>query len=420
MAGSRIAVGRRARSLWDTFRAERRTLRQGLVALVVSTIAGFVAGLTLAGITGTLSLLPGLLVLIPASVGMRGTIFGAVGARLGTGTHAGLFEPSLRPGGILRRNTDVALLTTLSSSLYLAALARLASAAFGEASISFWDLLTISVVGGFLGSLVILAVTISISVLSYRRGWDLDAVGTPVVTALGDMATLPTLFLATFLVRSEPVRTIAAIVCLVVAVVAIVAGYASRDRVQRRIVTEMTGVILLTPILDVIAGGLLQTRASTVVAIPAILLLVPPFVSQAGALGGILSSRLSSKLQLGLITPRGLPEPPALIDAGLVAISGLAIFTVIGALGYVLSALVPGLVPGEDPGAGVMIGGTILAGVFALPIVLVVGYYVAVITARFGLDPDNHAVPTITSVMDLTGVICLLSVLSLLGVGTHG
>ncbi len=267
---------------------------------------------------------------------------------------------------------------------------------------------------------MILAVTISISVLSYRRGWDLDAVGTPVVTALGDMATLPTLFLATFLVRSEPVRTIAAIVCLVVAVVAIVAGYASRDRMQRRIVTEMTGVILLTPILDVIAGGLLQTRASTVVAIPAILLLVPPFVSQAGALGGILSSRLSSKLQLGLITPRGLPEPPALIDAGLVVISGLAIFTVIGALGYVLSALVPGLVPGEDPGAGVMIGGTILAGVFALPIVLVVGYYVAVITARFGLDPDNHAVPTITSVMDLTGVICLLSVLSLLGVGTHG
>jgi mgtE-like transporter len=85
-------------------------------------------------------------------------------------------------------------------------------------------------------------------------------------------------------------------------------------------------------------------------------------------------------------------------------------------VGFALS----GLVPGTDPGAGVMIGGTVLAGLFALPIVLVVGYYVAVITARFGLDPDNHSVPTITSVMDLSGVICLLTVLSLLGVGTHG
>ena len=38
----------------------RRTLRQGLVALALSTAAGFVAGLTLAHITGTLAALPGL------------------------------------------------------------------------------------------------------------------------------------------------------------------------------------------------------------------------------------------------------------------------------------------------------------------------------------------------------------------------
>jgi len=72
-----MAFPRRARSLWGYLRAERRTLRQGLVALVLSTLASFVAGLTLGSITGTLNLLPGLLVLIPASVGMRGTIFGA-------------------------------------------------------------------------------------------------------------------------------------------------------------------------------------------------------------------------------------------------------------------------------------------------------------------------------------------------------
>jgi len=66
-----MAFPRRARSLWGYLRAERRTLRQGLVALVLSTLASFVAGLTLGSITGTLNLLPGLLVLIPASVGMR-------------------------------------------------------------------------------------------------------------------------------------------------------------------------------------------------------------------------------------------------------------------------------------------------------------------------------------------------------------
>ena len=67
----------------------------------------------------------------------------------------------------------------------------MATSAFGESSISFWDLVTISIVGGALGSVLILLVTLLLSVLSYRRGWDLDSVATPMVTALGDMATLP-------------------------------------------------------------------------------------------------------------------------------------------------------------------------------------------------------------------------------------
>ena len=45
-----------------------------------------------------------------------------------------------------------------------------------------------------------------------------------------------------------------------------------------------------------------------------------------------------------------------------------------------------------------------LAGIALTPITLVVGYYLAVVTFRFGLDPDNQGVPIITSVMDLAGV----------------
>ena len=76
-----MAISRRATRLFRSLRAERRTLRQGLVALVLSTVAGFIAGLTLSGIGDTLKALPGLIILIPAAVGMRGTIFGAIGAR---------------------------------------------------------------------------------------------------------------------------------------------------------------------------------------------------------------------------------------------------------------------------------------------------------------------------------------------------
>jgi mgtE-like transporter len=46
----------------------------------------------------------------------------------------------------------------------------------------------------------------------------------------------------------------------------------------------------------------------------------------------------------------------------------------------------------------------------------VIGYYAAITTYRFGLDPDNHTIPLVTSGMDLLGVICLVIALVLFGV----
>lgn len=403
---------RRARRVYQTLRAERRTLQQAVAALALSTAAGFVAGLILGSITGTLQLLPGLLVLIPASVGMRGMIFGAMGARLGTGIAAGVFEPTLRRGGMLAQNVEVAIITAVLSSFYLAAMAKLVASTFGEDTVSFWDLVTISVVGGVIASAIILVVTVGLAVKSFRRGWDLDAVSTPMVTAIGDMVTLPALFLATFVARSDSLNTVVAAVCAAAALGALARALVGSSAAVRRTLLEMAGVSALAPLLDIFAGAVLEAHRTELEAIPGILILIPPFVSQAGALGGILSSRLSSKLQLGVITPRGRPERPALTDAAIVVALGLIVFVAIGAIATVL-ATVAGV---ARPSAGLMLGGTIIAGVLVLPVTLAVGYYVAVLTTRFGLDPDNHGVPTITATLDLTGVAAVLFVMSVLGV----
>jgi mgtE-like transporter len=405
-------LARRARRLFGYWRSERRTLRQGIVALALSTCAGFVAGLVLGSITGTLEKLPGLLVLIPAAVGMRGTIFGAMGARLGTGVAAGLFEPTLRRGSLLSNNVVVGILSALLTSFYLAALAKLVASAFGEeAVISFWDLVTISVIGGVLASSITLVVTIGIAVLSFRRGWDLDAVSTPMVTAIGDMVTLPALFLASLLVANDAVSGVIAGICTAATFAALLASFRAVAAV-RRILLEMLAVVALCPLLDIVAGALLQAHSGELRAVPAVLILIPPFISQAGALGGILSSRLSSKLQLGVITSRGRPEIPALVDGVIVVVLGVAVFTTIGAVSWALSRLMDG----PDPGAAALIGATMLAGAIVLPITLVVGYYLAVLTSRFGIDPDNQGVPFITSLLDLAGVAAILLVMRTSGV----
>jgi mgtE-like transporter len=408
--------GRRARRLLDYLRSERRTLRQGFVALLLGAATAFVAGITLANITDTLRELPGLLILIPAILGMRGTIFGAVGARLGTATHAGLFEVTAARTGVLYQNIFVAVVSTLSSSLYLAGLAKLSAIAFNLESISFLKFVTIAVVGGVLDSTLILLLTIGLSVLSFRRGYDLDAVSTPVVTAAADMMTVPILYLATFLTRIEWLNTALAILSIVACLYATARGALTDLPIARRVFLEMVAVIVLTPVLDILAGTVIEARLERFTALPGLLLLVPPFVASAGSLGGILSSRLSSKLQLGLITPKGAPESLAYLDASLIVGFGVTVFTFIGALGFGYSMLT-GL---NQPGGTVMIAGTLVAGVMATAIAIVVSYYVAIVTTRFGLDPDNHSVPIITSVMDLTGTICFLFALGIFGVALHG
>ncbi|MEX1047474.1 MAG: magnesium transporter [Actinomycetota bacterium] len=407
-----MAFPRRARRLWDYWRAEKRTLGQGFVALIVSTAASFVAGITLGSITHTLEALPGLVILIPAAVGMRGTIFGSMGARLGTSAHAGLLDVTRDRSGVLKQNISVAVALTFGSSLYLAALAKLAAAAFGLASISFWDFVTISVVGGVLSSAFILFATIGLAVVSTRREYDLDSVATPLVSAVGDMVTLPMLFLATFLLRFSILNSIVAAACVVAGLFAIRAGLRTQVAQVRRILIEMTAVVILTPMLDIAAGLVLQARLDKIAVIPGLLIIVPPFVSQAGALGGILSSRLTSKLQLGVVSPRGLPGAPALIDASLVLGLGATAFTLIGATGLGLSYLLNQ----AHPAAASMIGGTFVAGMLATAVAIVVGYYLAILTTRFGLDPDNHGVPIVTSLMDLTGILCILLVLPIYGV----
>jgi mgtE-like transporter len=57
-----------------------------------------------------------------------------------------------------------------------------------------------------------------------------------------------------------------------------------------------------------------------------------------------------------------------------------------------------------------------LGGVLATVVASLIGYYAAVVTYRFGFDPDNHTIPLVTSGMDLLGVICLVVSLVVFGV----
>lgn len=393
-------------------RSDPAGIGAGFIALVVSAFASLTAGLTLGAITGTLEELPGLLVLMPAAIGMRGNVFGALGSRLGTAIHAGTFTVSRRLDTLVGQNVAAALALSLSTSLVLAVLAKVVSVAFGvTGSISIADFLVISVIGGLLSSVVALFVVIGVTAACARWGFDLDNVHTPIVTTVGDVVTLPSLFLATYLAGLRWVTPTLAVVCALAGVAALVVSQRARLPIFGRIVRESLPVLALAGLVDVIAGITIEKRIESFAAFPALLVLIPPFLGQSGSLGGILTSRVSTKLNLGLVSPSRFSLRPVADDVLLTVVYAFPVFLLVGVSSDVAAALT-GL---RSPGALDVIGVALLAGALTTVLIVLIAYFAAVAAYRLGFDPDNHGIPIVTSSLDLVGAFSLILVIVALG-----
>ena len=242
----------------------------------------------------------------------------------------------------------------------LAVLAKVISVGFGlENTISIADFVVISVVGGFLSSIVVMAITVGVATLSVRRDWDLDNVAAPIVTAAGDMVTLPALFLATYLVGLAWVTPIVAVLCAIAGVAALVASVRARQPILRRIARESLPVLVLAGTIDIVAGLTIEKRFSSFLVYPALLVLVPPFLEDSGALGGILSARVSTKLHLGTLQPGRWRLRAVADDVMLVFLYAVPVFLLLGVSADIAAAVV-GL---KSPGSLEMIGVSMLAGV---------------------------------------------------------
>jgi len=386
--------------------------RESLVALGVSSVTATGAGVALAAISGTLTDLPGLLVLVPAAIGMRGNIFGALGSRLSTTIHTGAFTMARRADTIVGQNVLASIVLTLATSLMLGVLAKLVADASGlDDTIGVADLVVISVVGGALASVVVLGVTLALAAGSAHKGWDLDNVNAPLVSAVGDVVTLPALFFATVLVGIDTVTPVLAGLFAIVAIGSAIVGLRSRLEVLVLVLRESLPILAVTGVVLALAGVVIEHRLEAFSREPALLVLVPSALGGAGAIGGILSSRLSSKLHLGVISARSVPERSARRDIVVAAAIGFPINLLNGILAF-LASVVFGI---DGPGVVALVGVSLVGGSLATVFVVLIAYYGTVSAVRFGVDPDTYGIPIVTSTVDLVGAYTLVLAVSLWG-----
>jgi mgtE-like transporter len=263
-----------------------------------------------------------------------------------------------------------------------------------------------------LASTVVLAGSLLLARGAVTYGWDLDNVNAPLVSTLGDVLTLPALWLATGLLGIAVVSTSLGAALALASAAALVWGLRSALPDLRRIVRESVPVLTAAAALSAMAGITLEKSLADLRAFPAFLVLAPAFVSSAGALGGVLSSRLSSKLLLGMIDAETVPGRAARADIVFVFLLALPVYAFNGAGAHVVARML-----GErSPGLVDVVAVCLLGGAVVMAFVVVVAYYGTVAAFRTGLDPDTYGIPVVSSSVDFVGALTLVLTITTLGI----
>jgi len=175
----------------------REAYREGVPALTVSAVGGLLAGVVLGGMRAEFRAVPGLLVLVPALLAMRGNVYGSLGARVATGLHQGLVSPQVREADPrLYRAIAAAITNGLLASTFAAVAGFAALSVLGGDAAPLSRLVAIAVLSAALSGVVLSVTVVAVVFAGYRRGYNPDALVGPIVTTAGDIFGVAFLFLA--------------------------------------------------------------------------------------------------------------------------------------------------------------------------------------------------------------------------------
>ncbi len=174
-------------------------VREALPFQMLATIGGVVAGIILAGMTEELQLIPGLIVIAPAVLGMRGNISCTLGSRLGSAIHMGLIT-KIEKNPELTNNIAGSLLLGLTLSIVLGVLGHYMTILLGLESAGALTLTAIAVLAGVSSGIILAVISVFLALGMFRFGFDPDNVVTPAIATIGDIVSMLMLFVSARLV----------------------------------------------------------------------------------------------------------------------------------------------------------------------------------------------------------------------------
>ncbi len=178
----------------------KEMVKQSLPLIIFCGLGAIVAGSTLGVMTDLLKEIPGLIVIIPAIIALRGNISTAFGSRLGSAYHLGVIDADNLWNEELKQNIIGSLILSFLVSIIIGILAYVTSILI-KVYPNPVKLISIVLIAGIISGIILTLLTISIIYLVFKRGYDPDNITGPALATFGDIITMLCIFGSAVLVE---------------------------------------------------------------------------------------------------------------------------------------------------------------------------------------------------------------------------
>ncbi|MBA7632590.1 hypothetical protein ES703_40139 [subsurface metagenome] len=385
---------------------------QTLIALTFNTLS-LVAGGLISIFTPQFKAFPWILALFPPVLTIRGGIGGIFSGNLATMLHIGLIRPQMR------KNTPVyyqlissIFVITLVDTLIMGGVSFLLNLALGRVSVQHLLIfLVVPPVACVTAMAVSIPLTMMIAIMTFRRGLDPDILVYPILASVNDIV-VSTIFVATvFLVLLGGGYTI--LLWAIFLIILVVTGYIAwrnwRVPFFFKTIKEGATVVVTSSVFGSLNGAFLSGMSAELLRYPGVVVLYPGLTNALGNIGAIIGSTTTTSLALGYI--RDLRDEVKASISTIMQVEGVALL-IHGFFGLVTYIIVKPSVKAADLASLVSVA--VLSNLISFLPIALVALAVAHAAYKRGLNPDNVAIPVITTVADTAATLTLFLVLNIL------
>ncbi|HIH39832.1 TPA: hypothetical protein HA219_03890 [Candidatus Woesearchaeota archaeon] len=163
------------------------SFREIISSQMVSVFGGLVTGTILAAYTDKILLIPGMLILLPGLLEMRGNISGAFASRLSAGLFLGVVKPKLKRTKLINANLAASFFLAIITSFMLGLIAF--AFTYLILGVTMVKIIFLPVITAIIANMIEIPVTLFTTLNLFKKGHDPNNIMGPFVTSTGDVTT---------------------------------------------------------------------------------------------------------------------------------------------------------------------------------------------------------------------------------------